>query len=534
MILRSGPYLSAISNRLAATSLRARHLGMIVGEALSSLIDKEDQRMTFDMEELESNDSKWYKSLVTVHDSVGPLEPLKSGDLAIPAKKPASRKAPPVKPSTSGNSKITAIEEINSDEESEDDDLVSYEKPDSDEEDSDEDATLVTRNKPTAPVYIRDLITYLRNTESYDHQILALTTSSSLIRRKASFGTEVTVHAEELAALLVGLQDKFDIPNFSELRIQGMIAVLLAQPSVMGPWFAKTFFDGDYSLAQRSSVLTTLGLSARELGGLKDDGGLVKPKVSTPFPSKRLPPKMHEIYASSAEKQLPQSNDDSPINELSQQLSRTMIQPLAASLADKLSGPDILKVRTFSSRMEVEKKRAKPTSNTLAKIVAQAFFLPLAGRFSLHLKTYGASNIIFSPLLLSNYLRTLCLIMHAAGPTTVSLQAITSEFWELLLGLRSMGMEKGDKTVIEGILLGFMTIVDINAESGGGSRRLAEEYGRELLETQSWVETLFERMAGGSEEDERVRMLGAGVLVRIREVVEKYQALLVGDLAAYR
>lgn len=490
--------------------------------------------MDFKTGELGSDDAQWYKSLITVHDTIGSLELLKSGSLAkIPAKRPSTRKPPPAKHPTCSNSKIIAIEELGSGEESEDDDLVPYDKPDSDAEDSDEDATLVTRNKPTAPVYVRDLITYLRNTESYDHQLLGLTAASSLIRRKASFGTEVTDHAEELATLLVGLQDKYDIPNFSELRIQGMMAVLLAKPSVMGPWFAKTFFDGDYSLSQRSSVLTTLGLSARELGGFKDDESLTKAKASTSFPSKMLPAKMHRVYASSAQKQLLQSTDDSPINELSQQLSRTMIQPLAASLVDKLAGPDILKVRTFSSRMEVEKKRSKPRANTLARIVADAFFLPLTGRFSLHLKTFGASNVIFSPLLLSNYLRTLSLIMHAAGPTAVSLQTVTSEFWELLLGLRKVGMEKGDKTVIEGILLGFMMILDINVESESGGRRLAEECGRELLETQSWVNALFEGMSGGSEEDERVRMLGAGVLVRIGDVVAKYQALLVGEMGGY-
>lgn len=88
----------------------------------------------------------------------------------------------------------------------------------------------------------------------------------------------------------------------------------------------------------------------------------------------------------------------------------------------------------------------------------------------------------------------------------------------------------GDVVVMEGLLFGFMTILELNEDK----RRLVEAHGRQILETQEWVEGVFGRVgAGGSEEDERVRMLAASVLVRIREVVEKYQALLMGDLASF-
>jgi telomere length regulation protein len=81
------------------------------------------------------------------------------------------------------------------------------------------------------------------------------------------------------------------------------------------------------------------------------------------------------------------------------------------------------------------------------------------------------------------------------------------------------------------MLFAFLTIFDINEDK----RRLVEEHGRQMLETQEWVEGIFGRVgAGGSQEDEKVRMLAAGCLVRIREVVEKYQALLMGDLASFQ
>jgi len=498
---------------------------MVVGEALSNLVEKPEKQMKFDIEELETTEAQWYKSLTSVRDAIGSIDMLRSGVLAQASKKkakPQSDKVEPMPIILQRNTKIVAIQELD-DSESEEDGLIPYAKPDSDVEDSDEDPTLVQRNKPTAPVYIRDLIVFLRDTENYDRQRLALATASSLIRRKANFGTEVSDHSEELATLLVGIQDKFDMENFQDMRLQGMIAVLLSQPSKMGKWFSNTFFEGDYSIAQRASILTVLSVSARELGGFKEqDSSLtkMKPLSESPFPSKLLPKKLHKIYA-------PEQYLHSPVDKISQQLSGAMIQPLAASLADKATGPDVLKVRTFSSRLAVESRRKAPTTNALSSIVANSFFFPLTGRFFAHFKAYGSKNVIFEPYLLSSFLKTLSLILHASGPLTLQLPQMTSEMWDLLLSLRTQG--QGDRSIGEALLFAFMTLLEINEDK----RRLAEVHGRELLETQGWVELFFQGLGTGTEEDDKVRALAAGVLFKIREVVEKYQALLIGDLSSF-
>lgn len=104
---------------------------------------------------------------------------------------------------------------------------------------------------------------------------------------------------------------------------------------------------------------------------------------------------------------------------------------------------------------------------------------------------------------------------------------MTSEFWDLLLSLRSRA---ADPSVLEALLFAFLTLLDINEND---QRRLAEQHAKELLETQEWVDGVFEKVGGGSEEGERIRMLAAGVLVRCREVVEKYQRMLMGDLVDF-
>jgi len=366
--------------------------------------------------------------------------------------------------------------------------------------------------------YIRDLIGGLRDTENFDRHKLALTNAASLIRRKASFGTEISDNIEELATLLVGLNDKWEMDDFQKLRLQGMIAVLTAEPLKMGQWFSKTFYNGEYSMGQRACILTTLGMGARELAGLgKEDAALTgaQAKENT-FPSKRLPDKLHKIYALEA----------APMDALSSQLEKAMIQPMAATAADQITGPNALKVRTFSSRMAVEKKRQRPIPNALAKVVAEGFFFPLTGRWRIHLQSYGESSSHTSPFL-SHLLKTLSLILHASGSSTLSLPQMTSEFWDLLLSLRPRAT---DPAVLEALLFAFLTLLDINEND---QRRVAEEHAKELLETQKWVGTVFERIGGGSEEGDRIRMLAAGVLMRTREVVEKYQRMLMGDMIGY-
>ncbi|KAL8934190.1 MAG: hypothetical protein Q9216_006031 [Gyalolechia sp. 2 TL-2023] len=388
-ISQSSLYLNAISNRIAASSPRASVLGMYVGTAVSQLVDPVDKRMNFSSEELATAEGRRYLGLTTIQDRVGSVEDLKHRTVATKITKGPAQQASgahQIKPPSSNSqaakgSKIISIEQIESESNSDDDDLPTYAKPDSDASDSDEDPTVINRDKPTAPVYINDLISSLRDTENYDRHTLALTHASSLIRRKSSFGTEVTDNVRELASILTSLPDKWNFENFQEFRLQAMIAVLVAQPLEMGQWFSSTYFNGDFSISQRAAVLTTLGLGARELAGYgNEDAALTKSnQVSRDkaFPSKQLPQKLHALYA---------SKDMEPLATASQKLEQSILRPMALNAADALTGPNALKIRTFSSRMEVEKKRTKPIPNALAKVVADGFFLPLTGRWSTHVQ----------------------------------------------------------------------------------------------------------------------------------------------------
>lgn len=162
-LARSSVYLSAISYRLAASSSRARFLGMITGVAISDLVDSPDKKMKFDIDEMDSPDAQCYRDLTKIRDNIGFVGDLRmtcSADLTPPTAlgttsktKPRKRGVVRERPAAPDvTSKIISIEELDEDDDMEGDGLVAYEKPDSDEEDEDEDPTLVQRNKPTAPV----------------------------------------------------------------------------------------------------------------------------------------------------------------------------------------------------------------------------------------------------------------------------------------------------------------------------------------------------------------------------------------------
>ncbi|OJD21559.1 hypothetical protein ACJ73_07100 [Blastomyces percursus] len=527
---QSGTYLNGISNRLAASSPRARFLGMIVGMSLSKLADPADKAMKFDLEEMESEEALWYMSLTNVKDEIGSIDNLKDKSVQHPPKKLKHhvRKPQGDQPKTSqARSKVISIEEVS--EGSDSDDFLPYEKPDTDASDSEDDPTLINRSKPSSPVYIRDLLLYLRDTDNAERYNLGISTAATLIRRKASFGTEVAENSEALALLIVGLQDKYNLPRFQEYKLQSEIALLVAYPLTMGRWFVHTLFNADLSQSQRSTILVALGLSARELAGFgKEDADAMSlpPAADSSFPSKRLPSNLATTYGD--------IND--PIDALSKKLSQATLKPLALRAADSLTGPNALKVRTFSSRMEVERrkqqreqqKRQKNVPKDLHRILSDGFFFPLTNAFEVTMYSTSSNNAynpFLIPHLLHLFIQTVTLVLSTLGPNSPNLAALTHEALALLIDLHNLPIAT-EPTVLPAMLSLFLAIVDLNISSGSaGEERLVTEFVTKVMEMREWVDGVFER---ASKEEEEVRMLSAGIMVKLGDVMERYQGRLLG------
>ena len=504
---------------------------MILGTAISQLADKPELRMKFDFEENEENEMsevQEFHDLLNLNDAPGTLRDfcnLTRKDASVTlAKKPNPQKQKK-KSTVNEEKKVTKpkFQVIDSDSSSSSDDqhgLTPYAKPDSDPSDSDSDsdadtAVVSKKDTPKAPVYIRDLATQLKS-DSADTLLQALRTAPPLIRRKANFGSELLDSAALLANTLISLDDAFDLPGFNALRMRCMISLLVARPREMGPYFAHAFFSGDYSLGQRLGVVSAMGLGARELAGYRTDNETEDMAAATAFPSQTLPERLHRLYLGQGQSQ----------SDKEEETRREMNVPTSKLSQSLLSRP-----HDSSAPPQAPPRRKKIIKNDLTHLVATAFFYPLTGPFaSLNGGGSGGKGSLYhAPHMLPIYVKTLAIILMSAGPSTLGLPQMSSEFWGLLFSLRSRVAR--DRATMEAVLFGLLTTLRVNEDK----RRLATECAREVVETREWVSEMFEKIegiggVGGNEEDERIKSLAAGVLVATNEVVEKYQRLMVGDL----
>lgn len=116
--------------------------------------------------------------------------------------------------------------------------------------------------------YVRDLIKYLRS-DKYTAFEKGLKAAPNLIRSKASFGTELSSQAYDLASIIIGLQDNYDMDNFQEMRQAALVSLVASAPQETVSCCVNLYFTGDISLQQRCIILSALAIGARELAELE-------------------------------------------------------------------------------------------------------------------------------------------------------------------------------------------------------------------------------------------------------------------------
>jgi telomere length regulation protein len=138
-----------------------------------------------------------------------------------------------------------------------------------------------------------------------------------------------------------------------------------------------------------------------------------------------------------------------------------------------------------------------------------------------------------APFAVVTFVKTLALLFHASGPVTAELSDVTQVFWELLLGLRTNA--SGDISILQAVLFSFLTLLEVSGE-GLSKEALARDFPKLVVETQNWVEIVFERTGGGelitegSGDEVRVRTLAAGVLVRLKGIGDAWRNVLTGGM----
>ena len=224
------------------------------------------------------------------------------------------------------------------------------------------------------------------------------------------------------------------------------------------------------------------------------------------------------------------------------QLEAAMIEPVRETAISEVSGPQILQVRQSSRILRKSAQKPKTSVNRLSKIAGKLFVIPLLGSWWIYhqdkyvppcreLNASGARGLIFQPLLMSTFIRTVAIILHAAAPSALDLTDMTKEYWDFLLSVRTLS---NDPSVMESILFGILIILEIT-----DPRRAAENFPKHVVGTQTWVASnvcihyvadldVFEGLAEG-----KAKSLAAGILLKLNEVVTKYERLLLGDIISF-
>lgn len=536
---------------------------MIIGVAMSRCIDEPDKVMDFHVEEMETDEVREILDLARVQDDIGLIDLLKDSSTTPKSEWRHSKhgRSSTVRPAKARKieetTKIIAIEEVSTSSDDEDD-LVPYQKPVDDAEDSEDDVTLINRDKPKAPIYIVDLIKQLQlPSDKLDVISLALKAAAGLIRRKAGFGTEVSDNVHSLATALINLRDGMSKPEHQQEQLDALVACIVAQPVAMGKHLALTYFDGDFSMSQRSTLLVAIGLGAREVAGFEDARMTSSQQQDIDlFPSQRLPAHLQPKPEPAGQKRQPQKliGVSNPIAMLTNAANQDTIRPMAVAAAQSQEGPEILKVTRTSTRLQVSKdnaaqqqSRTKKISRDIYNILTNNIFLPIISPLAAILQFASSSagrsinTTLVDPTILTLHLQTLTLIMHTLGPTGLSAPSIyASIVHEVLTLLIALHHHKVvcDAIVLPATLGLLLALVDITSEIGVAAqeRLLADPFGMQVSELVAWVGSLENsgvappptKEDGRGGEGVAWTVLAAGIQVRWYEMGRKFQGRMLG------
>ncbi|KAG0005182.1 TEL2, telomere maintenance protein 2 [Modicella reniformis] len=387
---------------LEVDDLKRRQIALVVAEEFSGAVD---QAVDFNLEDA---DVQFARSLVALKDGSQPYNPS-----ALSLFSDSSSEEAEVRSRANGS----AVQlDSNSEEDEEDPDeivdplaRVSIPRDDSEEEedaddlkpyemeyesDPDEDVESVKRPKVAAPLYLKDLLSYVKAREDRDKNEVGLKNAAELIRRKAG-SLELEEFAGELAIWFIQLRDDFELPNFYKLLEDALIALVFTSPVIVAGVLTSQFYRKGNATGQQLNILNALVLGAHELSG----------------------------------------NDRPPLSVPPSSSASAFKKPTIASIVTSIS---MDRTRRFSQKSRIEASRPTPKANAFSK-VAPVFLGGLLGRWGGNRGAgmeRGYDALQKAPVLvLKKFVLSLGVLVHFAG-NSPHLLPITRELFLFLFALR--------------------------------------------------------------------------------------------------
>uniref|UniRef100_A0A674MTI0 Telomere length regulation protein TEL2 homolog n=1 Tax=Takifugu rubripes TaxID=31033 RepID=A0A674MTI0_TAKRU len=201
--------LGGMQSHLDSSVVRIRHMGMVVGECLSSRMDISETKLKFEYDQ--DDETRELLSLMTAHsDDESDPEPVSS-----------------------------------------DDELTPYDMSDDQE-----------MSAASPPRYLRDCLETLISSEDPMRVELSLIAAEDLVRKNVFAAREISV---ELTKVLLHMENKYNLNNFLVLRQATMVALTVIDCIPVTQYLTTEFYSLNYSLRQRLDMLEVLVFAAREL-----------------------------------------------------------------------------------------------------------------------------------------------------------------------------------------------------------------------------------------------------------------------------
>ncbi|XP_034564097.1 telomere length regulation protein TEL2 homolog [Notolabrus celidotus] len=230
--------LGGMQSHLDSSVVRIRHVGMVVGECLSSRLDIGGAALKFEYDQDEET-----QELLSLMTPVTDDEP--EAELVNVIDSPQEKTE-----TTPHAEKETQKTDPDSDLDS-DDELTPY--------DMSADQEL---NKASPPRYLRDCLESLMSSDDPVRVELSLRAVEGLVRKNAFAAREISV---QLTKVLLHMEDKYSISSFLNLRQAAMVALAVTDTVPVTQYLTAEFYSLNYSLRQRLDILEVLSLAAQEL-----------------------------------------------------------------------------------------------------------------------------------------------------------------------------------------------------------------------------------------------------------------------------
>jgi telomere length regulation protein len=323
-------------------------------------------------------------------------------------------------------------------------------------------------------------------------------------------------------------------------------------------------------------MLNSLALGARELASLPSPS-VLQPDVSErSFPSKLLPPHLHQKYLGTSAQHL------NVVSRMLDSISREAVDRDKDASVEKV--PELVRERRLRIRKPDKVMEVKPTPTNVAlrspstkvpfTTVATEFFLaPLINHFWLFLRDEQAreertahrdalhryrgagTGLILSPMVLAHFLGTLAVLVHISQNAPEWLAVIAPDALELAVTVGTKPLSQGEidddddeeqspnglagetrgkeASVLTTALELALVVLDGCLQLDGG-RSLGLDHTALLMGAGEWAGHVFAQLekgallsGGGGEQAVKLKRAAAGVLLKVDELTSRWRRSMV-------